>query len=1146
MTTIATRRLGSYFLIGLLMLSVLPLVNAVDTDGDGIEDHLDDCPLAIGNSSVDKMGCPDWDNDGTSDWNDRISISNAHFLSQQTIGSSYDYISVDHSPNGDFIITGDENGWVRIWNTSAHFNSISAPQMTGETAQVAWSPEGSMVAATNDDDELHIWWASNMTSIHSTISVDVGGSDFAGNLAFNNDGTLIAVAIGRSGNSGTSGQVKIINTSSGLEERSLNPTGEDRFDSVAWSPDGSRIAIGGNDDMWIYETTNWQINRSMTGVASSTIADLAWSPDGNYISACESWGGSNSRARLFSSASGVKLWEKTHSSSCLSTDFSPDSRLVAYSISYYQTDGASVKIYASDSGVADDTFSAPRPNGCSGSSGNQCGTVYGLSWASDGQHIVTGHGRNDEGLYFWHIDLDPDSDGWNTTDQGDGKVDHFPLEPSQWNDTDGDGYGDRAAPAHQPDSCPLVFGLSIHDRFGCPDTDGDGVSDQDSGWGIDDGADAFPLDHLQWTDSDLDGYGDNYYFTTGNPPNELHINQSGDAFPYDNTQWNDTDGDGKGDNYENHSWATQFRCNEEVGCVGALQQVANESDAFPLDHYQWIDSDGDWFGDQPNTPRSDACPYEFGNSTYDRLGCADSDGDGYSNEDGNWQASPNGDADAFPNDPTQWKDSDGDGFGDNASGNNPDDCPGDAGTSTIDRVGCPDRDGDGYSNAGDALPDDPSQWTDQDGDGYGDNASGNFPDQFPLDPTQWGDSDDDGYGDNPVGLFGDWWPNDPSQWQDADGDGFGDNTSGTDGDQCPSEYGEAQADDIRGCPDSDGDGVVDVEDAFPEDPFQWADEDEDGVGDNGAVASGDDCPGEYGTSSISPIEGCPDSDGDGWADSIDIFPDDEFQWRDSDGDTYGDNHRWENNTIDDPESPGNFILLRMEYGDAFPDDSSQWNDRDGDGRGDNPNGTMPDAFPNRVTQQTDIDLDGFGDNITRGSWQPDDCRSDYGTSWRDRYGCPDVDGDGQSDHNDICEWDKNIWVGTSEDCEITGPSTAGNNDDTGSQIPFGLSPMYIIGFIIALLLVALFTAQAAKQSAKKSYADVNEVLSAQLHSNSMEDEARRLQWVDYYLSQGMKEKAKELGWEDPADLPQWQQHEIKQKEAVEASMPEMFDLDNLL
>ena len=34
-----------------------------------------------------------------------------------------------------------------------------------------------------------------------------------------------------------------------------------------------------------------------------------------------------------------------------------------------------------------------------------------------------------------------------------------------------------------------------------------------------------------------------------------------------------------------------------------------------------------------------------------------------------------GDADAFPDDPTQWRDSDGDGFGDNTSGNNPDECP---------------------------------------------------------------------------------------------------------------------------------------------------------------------------------------------------------------------------------------------------------------------------------------------------------------------------------------------------------------------------------------------------------------------------------------------------------------------------------------
>ena len=33
-------------------------------------------------------------------------------------------------------------------------------------------------------------------------------------------------------------------------------------------------------------------------------------------------------------------------------------------------------------------------------------------------------------------------------------------------------------------------------------------------------------------------------------------------------------------------------------------------------------------------------------------------------------------------------------------------------------------------------------------------------------------------------------------------------------------------------PDSDGDGIIDVNDVFPNDPEEWADSDGDGVGDN--------------------------------------------------------------------------------------------------------------------------------------------------------------------------------------------------------------------------------------------------------------------------------------------------------------------------
>jgi hypothetical protein len=81
------------------------------------------------------------------------------------------------------------------------------------------------------------------------------------------------------------------------------------------------------------------------------------------------------------------------------------------------------------------------------------------------------------------------------------------------------------------------------------------------------------------------------------------------------------------------------------------------------------------------------------------LGCPDTDGDGYSDADDGWQASPKGQADAFPKNRVQWTDSDGDGFGDNPIGSLRDDCPQIAGTSTIDSQGCADGNGDGYSDS---------------------------------------------------------------------------------------------------------------------------------------------------------------------------------------------------------------------------------------------------------------------------------------------------------------------------------------------------------------------------------------------------------------------------------------------------------------
>ena len=363
-------------------------------------------------------------------------------------------------------------------------------------------------------------------------------------------------------------------------------------------------------------------------------------------------------------------------------------------------------------------------------------------------------------------------------------------------------------------------------------------------------------------------------------------------------------------------------------------------------------------------------------------------------------------------------DSDGDGIP-----NSSDDCPQTYGDSTIDQTGCPDNDGDGYSNSGDDFPNDPSQYSDYDNDGCGDNPDGVNPDQFPYDTTQCTDADSDGYGDNINGNNPDYFPSDSSQWNDTDGDGYGDNPFGNNSDDCPEEYGNSTFPGL-GCLDSDGDGHANTYDAFPFDVNETHDTDSDGVGDNGDAFplnpmeqfdTDMDGVGDNADAFPEDANESVDSDGDGVGDNSDMFPNDANESMDSDGDGIGDNAD-EYPLVDNFLDSDNDGILDLE--DAFPDDSTQTNDSDGDGYGDNQTGNNPDLFPELATQWADSDGDGYGDNWGNSSWndtrlfvwpgqfiegaeQPDHCPTTSGNSTTDGYfGCSDGDGDGIADQYD--------------------------------------------------------------------------------------------------------------------------------------------------
>lgn len=1120
----------------LFLVATLPMTASADSDGDGVSDSTDDCIWASGTSSVDRIGCPDRDGDGISDYNDGWVANNPNFQNEFTISSSQNYNDVDFSSDDEFVVTGDEDGWVRVWNSSTHVNVRSAQAINGEVTSVAYSPDNTMIAAGLDDDTIELYYPSNMTSIHGKISVDVGGGDYVYDVEFSPDSSLVAVSIGRSGNGGTNGQVIIIQTSNGQQlGNGINPNGEDRFYASAFSPDGTKIAVAANGDFYIVDLATRATDYSISSPPSG-INDIDWSPDGNYISMCGAWEGAGASFDMYKyvNSAWTRIWENPTTSSCLSADFSSDSKQIANGHSYYQGDGGSVKIHTTDSGQLVDFFGAPAPNGCGG---NNCGQVNGLTWSSDGTKIVTTYGRDDEGIHYWIADLDEDNDGYNSSDQGDGVVDAFPYDGTQWNDTDSDGYGDNPDPATTPDACINQFGTSTQDRFGCPDSDGDGWSD-DGDWA--------PNDAEQWKDTDGDGYGDEYYFEVVNT--FFHINQRGDAFPNNPTQWNDTDSDGWGDNYVDQSW-DEFR---ESAWPGEIVTGATEVDQFPLNHYQWVDTDGDWWGDNQVGDDADACPTVYGNSTADRYGCIDTDGDSYSDPTANWgPVSSTGycQADGVPLDPTQWCDRDGDGYGDNQDGNSPDECPDESGSSTIDRIGCLDSDGDGYSDQGDPFPNDDTQWSNRDGDSQdcgGDNQSGNNPDIFPDDATQCKDTDGDGYGDNAAGNNGDAFKFDPTQWSDFDGDGFGDNngTGSINGDICPTQAGNSANPISRGCPDSDGDGFVDPEDAFPQNPLQWSDRDGDGYGDEINKPGGDDCPDTFGTSSENNRYGCVDTDNDGWADVDDEFPEDGEQWKDTDGDGYGDNYLWTVTYVQDEDDEQKIIELRDQRGDAFPTVPNEWSDQDGDGYGDN----ISDDFPLEATQWSDFDGDGYGDNFTSGAYQPDDCIEDPGTSYRDVFGCIDSDSDGTSDTSDPCPYDPDIFEGRigSVVCKITEPQQGGDSDSesaSSSTEPTLVFMGIAIMILLSVIIVAQFSKTLAKNKSRKERID-----EAMVNSAFSEEDERRTAWIDYYVANGQLDEARALGWvgEEPTEMPQWKQFEIQQQQAQDEAIPNMVNLDDIL
>ncbi|WP_371374589.1 leucine-rich repeat domain-containing protein [Thalassotalea aquiviva] len=356
-----------------------------------------------------------------------------------------------------------------------------------------------------------------------------------------------------------------------------------------------------------------------------------------------------------------------------------------------------------------------------------------------------------------------------------------------------------------------------------------------------------------------------------------------------------------------------------------------------------------------------------------------------------------------------------------------------------------DDDNDGVLDAEDRFPFDPSESTDTDLDGTGNNADTDddndgvldSEDDFPLDNSRSNavDQDNDGWpdgqdtNDNDASVPGE-------DFIDSDGDGQAnqgglapDNDDDNDGvkdtdDAFPlnaSESRDLDADGIGNNSDGDidGDNIANEDDVFPYDPLASQDTDKDGIAN--VYDRDDDGDGIEDESELllgtDPLK--RDSDGDGVFDHIDALPLDPSERFDSDKDGIGNNrdncpliaNTFQVNSDDDAfgdacdKDDDNDGVLDSE--DDFPTDASKFDavDADNDGWP-----TEQDTDDNDASVPSEDFIDTDGDGLAdSGGLTPDS----------------DDDNDGVEDINDAFSLNANEWL----DSDGDGIGNNADNDD---------------------------------------------------------------------------------------------------------------------
>lgn len=187
---------------------------------------------------------------------------------------------------------------------------------SGEAGHLAWSPDGSQLAASTRSVCVTVWDTKTGALLH-----ELAGTGQVMHIAWSPDGLRIAATFGRE-------TIRVWDLKTGESRTSTSGLGvPSSCRRVAWSPDGTTLALAHSDHgTFLLDTTTMRIRMGpdITGYAGIFIE---WSPDSKILAVRHS----SCKVRLYCVRTHTVLKEFSHDKAVHCMAWSPDGASLAIS-----------------------------------------------------------------------------------------------------------------------------------------------------------------------------------------------------------------------------------------------------------------------------------------------------------------------------------------------------------------------------------------------------------------------------------------------------------------------------------------------------------------------------------------------------------------------------------------------------------------------------------------------------------------------------------------------------------------------------------------------------------------------------------------------------------------------------------------------